>query len=78
MKVIIKPIRWHGCAYQEVQPYNWTEWQHGWRDAVTWCTELFGPPGDVWAPVSSRWYRDHGRLLFRRSADLTAFLLRWS
>ena len=77
VKFTIKETRWRGCRYQSVQPdtvYSLPNWQ-GW---MAWCVESFGPAGDVWSANSHRWYANSGKLFFRRSADLTAFLLRWA
>lgn len=79
MKFTIEETRWHGCRYAVVAPDSGTRLgASDWNDLYAWCYESFGPRGDVWSANSHRWYANSGKLFFRRGADLTAFLLKWS
>lgn len=78
MKFTISESKWHGCRYQVVELEQHTLWQINWNELDDWCKTTFGNPGDPWKPVSCRWYYNNGKLWFRKDADLTAFVLKWS
>lgn len=82
IKFTIRESKWHGCRYSVADPYfdSWdiVERTDTWAAIDSWCREMFGDIGDVWSTGAARWYINGGKYYFRRPADLTAFMLKWS
>ena len=86
MKLSISEGRVYGARYLTVLPIIGWDMQQGnwdnisdWSSMEDWCKEQFGPtPVDgVWTP-NARWYMNDAKFWFRKEADLSWFLLRWS
>ena len=82
------------CGEQEYSNITWytvrphggiySDRQKSWDAMDEWCTQTLGqgiigskPKGDAWEP-DCRWLVNNGKFWFRRPADRTMFLLRFS
>lgn len=63
----------HGAMYYTVEP-KWLNW----KKIETWAKSVYGEPGDIWSNNCERWYMNNQKFWFRKEADLTLFILKWS
>lgn len=63
----------HGAMYYTVEP-KWLNW----KKIESWAKSVYGEPGDIWSNNCERWYMNNQKFWFRKEADLTLFILKWS